>query len=516
MPSLGMDVIDWMMTFLAAPDKSEYEPFIPTKQQARFIIRFYETDPTGRQRLRRRAVLSRPKGWGKSPLLAAIACAEALGPVVPDGLDASGEAVGRPWADLRTPWVQLSATSDDQTKNAWLPLLEMLRDGPAVDSYRGLEPLDTFVNLPKGRIEPVTAAATSREGNRPVFVVMDQTESWTAPNGGRRLAGTLRRNLSKTGGSSIEAPNAFKPGEQSVAEQSFEAAKLDSGILYDHREGPDVKDLADREAVIASLRKAYGSHALPSGWVDLGRLAADIADPATDPDDARQFFFNRPVVPKTAWMDPDDWNKNADATVVVPDRAVVAAGFDGSINSDSTALVVATLSGHLLLFALWEKDAHDPDWEVPRYEVSQAVDAMFERYNVVKLFADPGADWSTLIGEWSEKHGTVLDRDRKEQRRVQEFDTRHFTRMTRALDRLRADARAGVLTHDGDSRLAQHVANARVRKRGDLYTIAKEKEQSARKIDAAMAATLAYAARAQALEEGLDVPKKRRTLAVGY
>jgi hypothetical protein len=516
MLSLGYEVLQWMLDNLAAPDRSEYEPFVPTDEQARFILRFYEVDVTGRQRLRRRGVYSRSKGYGKSPKFAAIACAEALGPVVPDGLDAYGNPVGRPWSSLRTPWVQLAATSEDQTKNSWLPLLEMLREGPAVDEYPGLEPLDTFVNLPKGRIEPVTAAASSREGNRPVFVGMDQTESWTASNGGQRLAATLRRNLAKTGGASLEAPNAFKPGEQSVAEQTYEAAKLDKSILYDEQQGFDVKDLTDRKAVIASLRKAYGSHALPTGWVDLERLAAEIADPATDPDDARQFFFNLPVVPKTAWMAPEDWKKNADASVVIPDREVVAAGFDGSINSDSTALVIATMSGHVELFAMWEKDGTDPEWEVPRREVSEAVATMFSRYNVVKMFADPGADWATLIGEWMTAHGEILDRDRKPQKRVQEFDTRHFTRMTRALDRLREDARAGRLTHDGDSRLAQHVANARVRKRGDLYTIAKEKEQSPKKIDAAMAATLAWAARSQAFEDGLDRPRQRRTVAVAY
>jgi hypothetical protein len=34
-------------------------------------------------------------------------------------------------------WVQLAAVSEDQTKNSWTPLLEMLRDGPVVDNYPG-------------------------------------------------------------------------------------------------------------------------------------------------------------------------------------------------------------------------------------------------------------------------------------------------------------------------------------------------------------------------------------------
>src|SRR5262249_23627925 len=153
-----------------------------------------------------------------------ISCAEALADVVPDGWDANGQPVGRPWSSLRTPWVQLAATSEDQSLNCWTPLLEMLREGPAIDSYPGLEPMDSFVNLPKGRVERVTAAATSREGNRPIYVSLDQTESWLPSNGGIKLAATLRRNLGKTGGSSIESPNAFIPGLGSVAEQSAEYA----------------------------------------------------------------------------------------------------------------------------------------------------------------------------------------------------------------------------------------------------------------------------------------------------
>ena len=44
--------------------------------------------------------------------------------------------------------MQIAAVSETQTKNTWSPLLEMLQ-GPALDLYPGLEPLDTFVNLPR-------------------------------------------------------------------------------------------------------------------------------------------------------------------------------------------------------------------------------------------------------------------------------------------------------------------------------------------------------------------------------
>lgn len=62
-PTLGFYALDWISEFLAAPDRSEYEPYMPTDEQARFILRYYEVDPVTCRRKYRRGVVSRPKGW---------------------------------------------------------------------------------------------------------------------------------------------------------------------------------------------------------------------------------------------------------------------------------------------------------------------------------------------------------------------------------------------------------------------------------------------------------------------
>ena len=72
-PTLGYQVLDWIAENLAAPDRAVYEPFVLYREQAEFVLRFYELDPRTGRRRRRRAVISRPRGWGKSPLLAAAA-----------------------------------------------------------------------------------------------------------------------------------------------------------------------------------------------------------------------------------------------------------------------------------------------------------------------------------------------------------------------------------------------------------------------------------------------------------
>jgi hypothetical protein len=127
-----------------------------------------------------------------------------------------------PWSDVRTPLVHIAAVSEQQTGNTWGPLLEMLRDGPACDEYPGLEPMDSFVALPKGRIEQVTSSARSVKGARAIFAVLDQTEEWVPSNGGPNLAKTMRTNAAKVGGSTVESPNAYRPGDGSVAELSAE------------------------------------------------------------------------------------------------------------------------------------------------------------------------------------------------------------------------------------------------------------------------------------------------------
>lgn len=530
LPTLGWQVLDWMGEMLATPDRSEYEPLVLTREQARFILNFYALDPKTGRRKYRRGVLSRSKGWGKSPILGAIACVEALGPVVPDGWDADGEPVGKPWAEVRTPWVQLAAVSEDQTRNAWSPVLEMLREGPAMDYYPGLEPLDSFVNLPKGRLEYVTSAATSREGNRPVFCVLDQTEEWTVTNGGRKLAATLRRNLGKTNGTSIESPNAYVPGRGSVAEESAEYWKRivegrarDAGLLYDHREAPAETDMADRESLLAGLAFAYGDSAESAGgWVDLERLIAEIWDPATDPQNARAYYLNQITHATDSWLSQPEWAGCAAPDAVVADKDRIVLGFDGSRRrnrgvTDATALIGCRVAdGHLFQIRVWEQpDGPQGDkWEVPVAEVLAEVDSAFKRFQVVGFYADP-AKWESHIAAWEAKYGTRLQVKSNSAHPIEWWMTggraNAIVRATRSLHDAVADRE---LTHCGSSTLTRHILNARRRESRNGIQIAKEHPDSPRKVDAAVAAILAWQCRLDALAKG--VTTKERSGAVYF
>lgn len=528
-PTLGFVVLDWMMGVLAASDRPEYEPFTPTNEQALFVLRYYQVDRPGRRRQYRRGVYSRPKGSGKSPLLAAMAAAEGLADVVPDGYDSKGQLVGRPWSSLRTPWVQLLAVSEDQTRNAWMPLLEMLREGPAIDLYPGLEPMETFVNLPdKGRIEFVTSAATSREGNRPVFAVLDQTEEWKPSNGGVRLAATVRRNLGKTNGSSVESPNAYEPGAASVAEDSAEywrrirdGSVKDEGLLYDHREAPPETDMADRESLLAGLRFVYGESAADAGgWVDLERIVAEIWDPATDPQDSRRFYLNQVTHASDSWISQPEWVGCTDATKVVG-KEPVTLGFDGSRSrakgvTDATALIGCRVSdGHLFELGVWEQPPGPAGagWSVPVVEVEAAVTQAFERYEVVGFFADP-SKWESYIAQWEARWHRRL-RVKASQQHPIEWWMHRQAPVVRALEQFHSAVVDAELTHDGSYALTRHVLNARRRPVSAGTLIFKEHPDSSRKIDAAVAAVLAWEARLGAIAAGIGqqpafVPRRIR------
>lgn len=540
LPTLGLYVLDWIEENLIVPDgPSAGEPLIFTREQAQFVVNLYQLDPRSRRpaivdgqfvnaRVVRRGVLSRPKGWGKSPLAAALVVAEALAPVVPDGWDADGEPVARPWASLGfKAKTQIVAVSEDQTANTWDPLLEMVREGPVARNYK-IEPLETFVNVPRGRIEFTTSSARSREGFRPVFAHLDQTESWIPTIGGPKLAATVRRNLTKTGGCSVETPNAFVPGENSVAEKSWEAWQLqqtgklkgDAGILFDHREMPGETDVTDRESLIAGLRFVYGD----SKWVDIDhRVLFDFWDPGVEEQDARRFYGNQITHATDAWLTQPEWAACAKPERVVTDRELVVLGFDGSRKrargvTDATALIGCCVSdGHLFEIAVWEqpKGTAGNDWQVPTTEVDAAVAGAFSRYSVVGFYADP-AKWESYVAGWEAKYGSKLKVKATREHPIEWWMTGGRSGLiVKALGEFETAVEQQELTHDGSFTLTSHVLNARRKPSRSGIQIGKETPDSARKIDAAVAAVLAWQARLEAVSKGVTgasdfVPRRVR------
>ena len=514
-PTLGWELLDWVSEMLAMPDRMDYEPFVLTPEQAQFFLDYYRIDPVSGKRVYRRGVWSRPKGHGKSPLMGAIGICEALAPVLFDGWDANGRPVGKPWAEVRTPLVQFAAVNEEQTRNAFDPLLEMLRQGPVLDYY-DIDPMETFVALPKGRIEYITAAATSKEGAKPVFAALDQTEGWIRSNGGVNLAAVLRRNAGKIGGTTIETPNAYRPGMGSVSEATAEyhasikeGRAREEGLLYDHREAPSDTDMADKDSLYKGLLHVYGDSAEDNGgWVDLGRIMQEIWDPATDPQDARQFYLNQVTHASDSWMSRPELMGAADSTVVIPDGERVVLGFDGSKGrsrgkADATALVGMSVdSKHLFTIKVWERSDADPqDWSPNPAEVDAVVRETFQKFNVLGFYADPSG-WTGQIAQWEADFGRRLRVKASRDAPISAWPRGKDTKVSEHVEKLRQALVMREITWDGGSALMRHILNARRRSTRTGYLLYKQFPDSPDKIDAAYAAVMAYKAYIDALSRG--------------
>lgn len=462
----------------------------------------------------RRSQVVAPQKTGKGPWTATIIAAEAVGPVVFAGFADGGEVyrcsdhgcgcgwwyayrpgepMGRPWP---TPLIQLTATAEDQTDNVYRPLVAIIRQGPLGEVLPKTG--EEFIRLPGGgRIDVVTSSATSRLGQPVTFVVQDETGIWTPTNKMTRTADTQRRGLAGMGGRAIETTNAWDPSEDSVAQRTEQSRRPD--IFRYHPQAPKGLSYTDKRQRRRIHRYVYAG----STHVDLDGIEAEAAELLErDPAQAERFFGNRVVSGTSAWLDSAAWERLA-APREIKSRTRVVLGFDGSDIDDWTAIRAETLDGGGYQFTpvygpdrrptIWNP-ADYPDGQVPRLEVDAAVDELFRRFDVVRLYADPPY-WETEVDSWAERYG-----DRK----VIRWHTRRVVQMHAAAERLRTDVlkKDSAWSHDGCAITVDHVANARVAARpGDRYVLRKASE--AQKIDACVTSVLAHEAAMDTIAAGL-------------
>lgn len=544
-PTLGWTVADQMAAYLGRPDAGDddvFNPFILTAEQQDFLNEIYRLDPFTGKRVIHRSSLIRPRGWGKSPYVGAIMIAEAIFDVVPDGWDAKGQPVGKPWSKVRTPYVAIAAVTEEQTRNTWEPLLEMLRQGSAPDEFE-LEPMDSFVALRRGRIQPITASPNSIKGFKAVAASLDQTETWVRGNHGVKLAQTLRNNATKLGGITIETPNAYTLGERSVAESSHEFwDQIQSGryknlddvksIHFDHRPAPPKTQIDDTESLVRGLRIAYGDssghadgcliHEPPCepGWVDVHRIALDFLDTSNDPSVMRADFLNQIDVARDAFVSEPEMRAIQKLGVEISSTEPVTLGFDGSEGrkrgiADSTVLVgYSVTQKHLFKIGLWEQPEgpKGDGWRPPKLEIEAEVRKAFKDYNVVGFYADPSAGWAGEVKGWEAEYHKRL----KVKMSVNEpirWMQKNISRTCEVFDQLYSSISSSEVSYDGDPAMTRHFLNARRDPRRAGYVLKKpDDDQDFSKIDLTWAAMFAFACGIDALGKGVTQSAPRRSV----
>jgi phage terminase large subunit-like protein len=194
----------------------------------------------------------------------------------------------------------------------------------------------------------------------------------------------------------------------------------------------------------------------------------------------RRYRLGQWVTVEDAWLPDGVWDACADPGRSIEDGAEVVIALDGSFSRDCTALVVASVEDHphVALYQLWEAPEGARDWRVPVVQVEDAIRAACLRWRVLEVAADPYR-WQRSL--------EVLDGDGIP---VSEF-FQNAARMGPATARAYQLVVDGELSHDGDPRLARHVANAVLKTDSRGARLAKEHKDSTRRIDAAVCMVMA-------------------------
>lgn len=459
--------------------------------------------------------------------------------------------------------------SKDQTRNT-MALFQALFSAECKKEH-GIDVGKEQVYAYQGRrlIQAVTSSPKTLEGGRVTFVLKNETHHWLSNNNGHEMADVIERNATKSKGGTartLSITNAYEPSEDSVAQHEREAweneragLSVDTGTLYDSLE-------ASPEAVLAWDKNLDGSEpteeqikayigAVIEGvrgdatWLNVERIVSSILDTKNPPSRSRRFYYNQVNAAEDAWAKPEaveaatepyvkslrDGAVEGDALRVgwIPmSKEEVVMFFDGSKSDDATGIVLCRISdGYVFTGGIWQKPAGDrgKGWIVPRYEVDQRVDELFERFNIVAFFADPSHAkdeddsrfWDGLIdgwhrkykdrlGLWSRKsgdneHSIMWDMTSPERTKLFVGAAETFQS---ELHTMTADEKyACPFTHDGHPALKQHMKNAKSYAGKDGVSLWKGHRESARKIDLAVCAVGARLVRRMVVNKGLEDKK---------
>lgn len=507
------------------------------------------------RRLYRAVVLSRAKGTAKSELAGGVVLFDAHGPSRCDGFAKGGEVFeqydfryvyqpGEPLGKFITdPFTRILATEEKQTGNTFSNILVNLEDQEsplyqALDGRRDFFAGNTMIRLPRGaKITPATSGAASKDGGKETNVVADEAHLYNDPEL-RRMYDTVFRNMFKR---KIAQPwifvttTMYQDGQDSIGERLHKKALAiqegkarNTGLLFDHLEGPAITDLSDEKEVRAALLVAYDNRP----WPDYDGMVTMPQDPMISPEDFRRYQLNQQGGGKDAYVTSVEIAaaQQIDGESVPPLKRgdPITLGFDYAPGNrsnqdpdkkkrrlrvpDATALVACRLTDMTLHpLGIWEADesvALRDGWNPPWVDIEATVHDAFKAYDVFGMFADP-TGIESYLNNWTARYLKKLRvKATAEKPMYRYMSGKSASRSGKDVDALYEAIASEQVHMVEDMRLTRHFLNAR-RRVGQFGTaIFKENPDSANKIDAAVASVLAYSAAVAALNKGLGIKKK--------
>ena len=236
-------------------------------------------------------------------------------------------------------------------------------------------------------------------------------------------------------------------------------------------------------------KKVDSDYRDPLVWAEANPGLGDLSDPEdfessilrTPEAEFKTKRLNMWVATQNTWLPEGAWN-SLDVEPRSHTEAPIILGLDGSFNNDSTAVIACSIeeTPHIWVLGAWEKPTEaGNEWSVPIFDVEEAIRKACKSFNVREIVCDPYR-WARSMQALQEEGLPIVEFPQSPQR------------MVPATQRFYEAVMNKTLTHDGDVRLTRHMNNAVLKTDNRGQRLSKDARFSARKIDLAVAAVMAF------------------------
>jgi phage terminase large subunit-like protein len=331
----------------------------------------------------------------------------------------------------------------------------------------------------------LSAEAYSKEGLNPTFVLFDELHAQPSRElfDVMSLAGGSRGNLFQLTAITTAGVKTDTTGRDSVAYSLYQyGQKVARGEI-------------DDPTFFMAWWENDGDYRAPETWRAANPGFDDInaesdfesAVKRTPEAEFRIKRCNQWVSSQFSWLPGGSWNECADDFEVSADDEIIL-GFDGSFSGDASVIVGATIpkgeeASRVFLVRAWEKDeqSDEPDWRVDIADVEQTIIDFCATHPKVREIACDPFRWQHSM-QVLENLGLP----------IVEWPSTNARRMVTACAKFYDAVVEKRLVHDGNPVLERHLDNCVTEIDNLGPRIVKEARHSTRRIDAAVAAVLAY------------------------
>ena len=342
-----------------------------------------------------------------------------------------------------------------------------------------------FVSETGSVLKVMSAESWAAEGLNPSRVIIDELHA--QPN--RELFDVMSLAMGNRGkigqlvAITTAGVKADSTGQDSIAYS-----------LYNYGKRVSTGEIDDPNFFMAWWEAApEADHRNPETWESANPGFDDIVSKAdfesavkrTPEAEFRTKRLNQWVSSQMSWLPSGVWESLAEPQPLDPDAEYIL-GFDGSFSGDTTVIVGCSIPtedkpAHIFLVKAWEKPVDADDlWRVDIQDAEFEIAKFCGRYKVREVACDPFR-WQRSMEVLQDQGIPIVEYPSTSARRMVQSCARFFDAVTEAR-----------LTHDGDPLVARHFTNAVIKIDNLGPRIVKENRNSNRRIDAAVAAVIAY------------------------